>query len=79
MIVIGTIEPMITIRPAGDQLNSAEFTKLVLNCAESESAHSHQLADVTLLSRRREKQSQDFGANFWKQDLDDLAFWLQWY
>lgn len=77
MIAIGAIEPVIAIGPARDQLNSAEFTKLVLNRAESESAHPHQLAHVTLLSRRREKQSQDFGANLWKQDLEDLAFWLQ--
>ena len=77
MIAIGTIEPVIAIGPAGDQLNSAEFTKLVLHGRESESGHSHQLAHVTLLSRRREQQSQDFGANFWKQDLKDFAFWLQ--
>ena len=77
MIAIGTIEPAIAIGPAGDQLNSAEFTKLVLHRRESGSAHSHQLAHVTLLSRRREQQSQDFGATFWKQNLADFAFWLQ--
>ena len=77
MIAIGTIEPVIAIGPAGDQLNSAEFTKLVLHRRESESAHSHQLAHVTLLSRRREQKSQDLSASFWKQDLEDFAFRLQ--
>ena len=77
MIAIGIIEPVIAIGPVGDQLNSAELAKLVLHRAEGESAHPHQLAHIAFLSRGREKQSQDFGANSWKQDLEDFAFWFQ--
>ncbi len=41
VFLIRTVEPVITIGPAGHEANRVEFTQFVLNSAKSEAAQAH--------------------------------------
>ena len=71
VIAICAIKAVISIGPTCDQASGAEPGQFFLNCAQSQSTHGHQLADITLPCWIGEKQPQDLCAHFGKQNVQD--------
>jgi hypothetical protein len=61
VIPISSIKTVISVRPVSEQTNRAELAQFVLDGVKREPAHVHEFAHVTLLGRRTEEQSQEFG------------------
>jgi hypothetical protein len=74
MIAIRPIESMVTVGPSPENADRAKLSQFVLNGAKRQSRHVHELADVTLLLGRWEKEAQQLSAHFRKQDVQDGAF-----
>lgn len=76
MLGIRPIKTVITVRPTIDEAEGAQLAEFILNGVESKPAQVHQFADVTLLERRGEERTQEFGPGSAKQDLQNCAFRL---
>jgi hypothetical protein len=72
MIAIGVVKAMISVRPTGDQAKRTQSRWFFLDGAQSEPTQRHQLSNIALALRVREKQAQDFGPHFWKQKIQRL-------
>lgn len=66
VISVDQEKSVVAVGPATDQSNFTKFTQLVLDGGKGKSTHPHQLADITLLLRNIEKQSQQLRAHFGK-------------
>jgi hypothetical protein len=67
---IGFVVPLITIRPARQKTDCAQFAQLILDRAQGKPAEIHQFTHVMLLGRSAEEQAQHCSAHLWEQHIE---------
>ena len=63
------VEAMVTIAATRDQIGGLEFCELILDGLKREKTQACQLADIKLLPRIREQQTEDLRTDRWKQSM----------
>jgi hypothetical protein len=64
------IEAMVTVASTRDQLGGLEFRELILDRLEREKTQARQFADIQLLLRIREQQTENLRADHRKQSME---------
>ena len=71
MISIRLVEAMVSVGPGRDYAGRAQNSQFLLNRAQGEAAHQHELADVALDFRVGKEQAQDCCTRFRKQQINN--------
>jgi len=74
VILVGTIETVVTVGPSHNNPECVELSQFVLDRVKRKSTHVHQLAHVAMLLWFREKQPQKLGSHSGKQDIKSRLF-----
>lgn len=74
MLRIGTVEPLVPIRPAQDEIGRFELRQFILNRSQGEKTQSRQLARIKLLPAIGEQQPQDLRPDRWEQAVEQRLF-----
>jgi hypothetical protein len=71
VIAIRPVKTVVSIGPVGDQTGRAQIGQLLLDGSQGQTAHHHQLADVTLLGGIGKEQPEDFRAHSGKENFQN--------
>jgi hypothetical protein len=71
---IRTIETLITVVAAHNQMRCLELGQLILHGPQRKKTQARELPRIQLLPSIREKQSQQFRAYYWKQSMQKRLF-----
>lgn len=79
MFWIGTVEPVIAVAAAGDQVGGFKLGQLILNSLQGEKAQTGQLPHVELLPWIGEQEPENFSADYREQPAQQCLWHMRRY